>query len=608
MSNFTFRIGETDDGKAVKMDLATLIDTKVLNVANSGAGKSYLMRVLIERTAHKVQWIIIDPEGEYASLREKFDFLLVGPEGELPVDLRSAGLLARKIMETRVSTIIDLYGLTELRPQWAAKFLSALLALPKALYTPVMVAIDEAHKFAPETPTGNKEEREHLQQSRKAVITLTDSGRKQSRGAAIATQRLNKLAADARGDLNNNFIGRMVQDLDRERAADILGLKAKDHLILRDLKPGVFFAFGPAFLMDGVFKVKIDTSETRHPKPGERHLLDVPKASDALKQLVSQLGDLPAQAQEEQDALASAQREVARLRNELSTREREWNARPIQVAAPRVETKIEYVEKPVLNGEVKEFVASARDVIQVLTAFPERMAEILNPTFKPLNESLGKVLTKVEQVQNWQAPAPAPPREFVRVPNPTPLYQTPRSSPPTRPAQSGAGALNGTEGLTNPQQRILDALAEFEALGITMPHKSNVAVFSDQSPRSSGFQNNLGRLRTLNYIAYQGSGRVMLTDAGRAFANPAGAIRTLQDLHHAWYARLTRPQSKILEQIIAAYPHPVGKNELAERAGQSATSSGYQNNLGALRSLGLLDYPRAGFVVATTLLFPDGLR
>jgi hypothetical protein len=43
---------------------------------------------------------------------------------------------------------------------------------------------------------------------------------------------------------------------------------------------------------------------------------------------------------------------------------------------------------------------------------------------------------------------------------------------------------------------------------------------------------------------------------------------------------------------------------LAEEAEQSATSGGYSNNLGALRSLGLIDYPVPGQVVATALLFP----
>jgi hypothetical protein len=49
------------------------------------------------------------------------------------------------------------------------------------------------------------------------------------------------------------------------------------------------------------------------------------------------------------------------------------------------------------------------------------------------------------------------------------------------------------------------------------------------------------------------------------------------------------------------------REELAAAAEQSPTSSGYANNLGRLRTLGLIEYPTGGYVAATELLFPDGL-
>jgi hypothetical protein len=49
----------------------------------------------------QVQTIILDNEGEFATLREKIDVLLVGDGGELAADVRSAGLLARRLLESR---------------------------------------------------------------------------------------------------------------------------------------------------------------------------------------------------------------------------------------------------------------------------------------------------------------------------------------------------------------------------------------------------------------------------------------------------------------------------------------------------------------------------
>lgn len=61
----------------VEIDLKTLLRTRLLIQANSGGGKSWLLRLIAERAFGKVQTIIIDPEGEFATLREKYDYVLV---------------------------------------------------------------------------------------------------------------------------------------------------------------------------------------------------------------------------------------------------------------------------------------------------------------------------------------------------------------------------------------------------------------------------------------------------------------------------------------------------------------------------------------------------
>ncbi len=67
-------IGHNDQNKSVALDLDILIRTRLLVQANSGGGKSWLLRRFAEETFGKVPLIIIDPEGEFATLREKFGF------------------------------------------------------------------------------------------------------------------------------------------------------------------------------------------------------------------------------------------------------------------------------------------------------------------------------------------------------------------------------------------------------------------------------------------------------------------------------------------------------------------------------------------------------
>ncbi len=68
-------------GPGVHLDLDRLISTRLLVQANSGGGKSWALRRLLEQTHGSVQQIVIDPEGEFASLRERFDYVLASRQG-----------------------------------------------------------------------------------------------------------------------------------------------------------------------------------------------------------------------------------------------------------------------------------------------------------------------------------------------------------------------------------------------------------------------------------------------------------------------------------------------------------------------------------------------
>src|SRR5437879_8072745 len=102
-------IGQIIDGGILECDLPTLVDTRLIIQANSGGGKSWLLRLIAERAG--IQTIVLDNEGEFASLREAVDVLLVGASGELPANPRHAALLARRLLEFKVSAVIDLYEL-----------------------------------------------------------------------------------------------------------------------------------------------------------------------------------------------------------------------------------------------------------------------------------------------------------------------------------------------------------------------------------------------------------------------------------------------------------------------------------------------------------------
>lgn len=122
------------------------------------------------------------------------------------------------------------------------------------------------------------------------------------------------------------------------------------------------------------------------------------------------------------------------------------------------------------------------------------------------------------------------------------------------------------------------------------------------SPTSSA------RLRAAELIDYPTAGAAALTDTGRALATPADIERTTEGLHRAVFARLADPEQRVLAGIIADWPDAISKQEAGTRAGYTVgdkVGGTFANILGRLRSLGLIDYPQAGFVVATDVLFLD---
>ena len=86
------------DSGPVELDISRLIGTCALIQANSGDGKSTLLRLFCGE-GRKARSLYHSWEGEFVTLREKVDAVLVGTDGEIPTDIRSAGLLARKLIE-----------------------------------------------------------------------------------------------------------------------------------------------------------------------------------------------------------------------------------------------------------------------------------------------------------------------------------------------------------------------------------------------------------------------------------------------------------------------------------------------------------------------------
>lgn len=295
----------------IKIDLKKFVDSRALICANSGGGKSYAVRKILEESNKKVLSIVLDVEGEFRTLREKFDFLLIGEEGDVPLNMSSAKLLPEKIISLNIPTIIDISDLKRSeRIKYVKDFIEALMQLPRngGYWKPCLVIIDEAHLLA-----GQQEK----QDSCSAVIDLMTRGRKRGYCGILCTQRISKLHKDAVAECNNIMIGRTGLDIDMKRASEILGFTSKkDMLSLRDLDAGEFYVFGTA-ISRAVIKSKISKVKTTHPEVGMDLRKEIIQPTENIKKILTKLSELPKEAERKRKELIDYKKEIAELKINL---------------------------------------------------------------------------------------------------------------------------------------------------------------------------------------------------------------------------------------------------------------------------------------------------
>ncbi|MFT8777341.1 MAG: ATP-binding protein [Gluconacetobacter liquefaciens] len=266
-------IGDIRGGGPAVMDLAELLSTRLLVQGNSGSGKSHLLRRLLEQSATLVQQAIIDPEGDFVSLAERFGHLVIDGSAHTEAELQAAG---ERMRVHRASVVLNLEGAdAEVQMRRAAAFLGGMFEVGREYWYPVLVVVDEAQLFAPAAAGEVTDEARRA--SLGAMTNLMCRGRKRGLAGVIATQRLAKLAKNVAAEASNFLMGRTFLDIDMMRAADLLGMERRQAESFRDLERGYFVALGPALYRRPV-PVRIGEVETESRSAGPTLLPMAPAA------------------------------------------------------------------------------------------------------------------------------------------------------------------------------------------------------------------------------------------------------------------------------------------------------------------------------------------
>jgi hypothetical protein len=274
-------MGVDGTGSPVPVDLEELLATRLLVQGNSGSGKSHLLRRLLEQSAGHVQQVVIDPEGDFVTLSDRYGHLAIEAVDHSE---RDVARFAARIREHRASVVLSLEGLeAEGQMRCAAAFLNGLFDAPRDHWYPALVVVDEAQLFA---PAGGGEVAEDVRRaSLSAMTNLMCRGRKRGLAGVIATQRLAKLAKNVAAEASNFLMGRTFLDIDMQRAADLLGMERRQAEAIRDLARGHFLGLGPAITRRPV-AIRIGSVETSA-RSSSPKLTPLPQApTDDMKDLL----------------------------------------------------------------------------------------------------------------------------------------------------------------------------------------------------------------------------------------------------------------------------------------------------------------------------------
>lgn len=547
----------------VGIDIAKMIPSKVFIYANSGYGKSHTIRRIIEQSAGKIQQIIIDTEGEFSTLREKFDFVLIGKGLDIEPDPKTAALMAHKLLEKKVSAIIDIYELDPVdRERFVKNFTDALTNAPKNLWHPAEIIYDEAQDYAPERPLTSEQFA-----CAASIVRFAKKGRKRGFCPIFATQRISDMSKSVIATCNNKLIGQASLDTDMKRAAAELGFSTKEQVLgMRDLDPGEFYVFGPAIGKE-IQKIKVGPVLTTHPdssKVGSRIGKKIPPASEKVKKALKDLADLPQLAAAEASTIAEYKAKIKDL-----------------------EGKLRVAGKPQIEHVVADPKAIERAVAAAIAKRDREWKAKLEPINKELRE-LGGILERgrkavaliPQTLPVFSYPDAPVPEKTIATPPPAPVR--PESPKVERPAATVS--TDGQSGDIRPGARkILEALACRAPERLT---KAQTGLFSIFNPDGGSFTSYISELRRGGFIDQEGDS-LFATAAG---IDAAGSIAApaIEDIVSAWKAKLRPGEVRMIESLIEVQDW-ISKPELGDRCGSSANGGSFSSYLSVLRRNNLAD-------------------
>lgn len=555
---------------AAELSLPVDVVTQTIAVlAKRRAGKSYLMRRLVEQLfAASQQVVLVDPKGDQWGIRSAADgkgpglsvVILGGERADVPLEPGSGEIVAKLVVEERVSVVLDL---SLFRKHEVATFMTGFLEnlyrlKAREIYrTPLMLVMDEADAVAPQKPQKGEE------RMLGAAEDIVRRGGQRGIGCVLVTQRsavLNKnLLTQAQVMIALRTIA--PQDLAAMNAwIDVHGTAEQRKTLMESLPSlpvGDAWVWSPGWpTVEGIFKrvhvLPIETFDSgATPKAGEKRHEPKTVAEVDLDALKRQMAATIEKAKA--DDPRTLRSEIASLKKQLSAR------------LPVVKvTEGKITEVPVLKDAQLSRAEKLQSRLQEHGERALAEAVALRQAISAATAARRQVYAAPAALQRYGIPAPA----------------VARAAAAQRTNGSGAADPEiGRGGL----RRILVALAQ-RPQGL---NQRQLGLRATLSSRSGSFATYLSKARANGWI--EGSGDLRITEAGIKALGSYQSLPEGRELLEHWLGELGGSgASRILRVLAGAYPNAMSQEDVGRAAELSDRSGSFATYLSKLRGLELI--------------------
>ncbi|MGI9951268.1 DUF87 domain-containing protein [Moorellaceae bacterium AZ2] len=309
-------------GDTLQLALADYADTglRIGVWASSGRGKTNTVGVLIEEFLEAgLPAVIVDPEGEFWTLKEGYRTLVVGgPHGDLPATSNRQAVreVLTIALDERLAVVFDLSEepTNAGQQRLALPVLEELFSLATRRRQPVVLAVEEVQVFAPQSASSLTGE---------IMARISKQGRKRGIILVAASQRTQAVSKEFLTQINFPVIGGFEEPLDYQAVKHHTAGKSFEEL---HFLPAGRFWFPRLGKTGQVRRRKVthvgDTPFLSGPLP-----VQGAKTDAALEAAVAKLSQLLEQVREKEEAeqgeIAVLKKRVAELEELVAAKDRE---------------------------------------------------------------------------------------------------------------------------------------------------------------------------------------------------------------------------------------------------------------------------------------------